>query len=92
MELDFDKHQCARAGKPIPLTAREFDILKLLIRHRGDVVSRERILTQACGYDSAATTRTVDTHIARLRRKLERDAAEPQYIVSVYGGGYKFVG
>jgi len=55
-------------------------------------VSRERILTQACGYDSAATTRTVDTHIARLRRKLERDAAEPQYIVSVYGGGYKFVG
>ena len=92
VDLDFEGQQCTRRGKPVRLTSREFEILKLLVRHRGGVVSRERILTQVCGYDTGATTRTVDTHIARLRRKLERDPARPSYIVSVYGGGYKFVG
>ncbi len=92
LEIDFDKLQCALSGNAISLTAREFEILRLLIRHRGEVVSRERILTEVCDYDSGATTRTVDTHIARIRRKLEPDAANPRYIMSVYGAGYKFVG
>ncbi|RPI29711.1 MAG: DNA-binding response regulator [Acidobacteria bacterium] len=92
VELDFERLRAAQGEKPVDLTPREFDILEHFIRHRGAVVSREQLLDQVWGYDPHSTTRTVDTHILNLRKKLESDPANPQYIVSVYGQGYKFVG
>jgi two-component system alkaline phosphatase synthesis response regulator PhoP len=92
VEIDFDRHEVRRAGARVDLGGRELDVLKLLVRFRGQVISRERMLRDAWGYDGAPTTRTVDSHIFKLRQKLEDDAANPRYILSVYGEGYKFVG
>ena len=74
------------------MTPKEFEILRLLIRNRGQVVSRERLLNEVWGYDAFPTTRTVDSHVLNLRKKLEEDPADPKHIISVYGGGYMFVG
>jgi len=92
IEIDFEKCQATRKGAPLELTHKELDILRLFIRRRGEVVTRDRMLDEVWGYDSSSTTRTVDTHIAKLRQKLEPDPATPRYILSVYGEGYKFVG
>ena len=92
VEIDFDKCRATRGSQPLELTAKEYDILKLLIRHRGEIVTRDRLLTDVWGYESSPNTRTVDNHILRLRQKLEEDPADPTYILSVYGEGYKFVG
>jgi DNA-binding response OmpR family regulator len=92
IEIDFVKCQATRKGAPVELTHKELDILRLFVRRRGEVVTRDRMLDEVWGYDTSSTTRTVDTHIAKLRQKLERDPATPRYILSVYGEGYKFVG
>ena len=92
VEIDFDKCQGTRNGAPVELTHKEFDILRLFVRRRGEVVTRDRMLNEVWGYDAASTTRTVDTHILNLRQKLEPDPGNPRYILSVYGEGYKFVG
>jgi two-component system, OmpR family, alkaline phosphatase synthesis response regulator PhoP len=92
VEIDFEKCQATRKGAPVELTHKELDILRLFIRRRGEVVTRDRMLDEVWGYDSSSTTRTVDTHIAKLRQKLEPDPGTPRYILSVYGEGYKFVG
>ncbi len=90
--LDFDKLTAMKDGRPVDLTPREFDLLSYLIRHRGQVVTRDRIQEKVWGLDTNTTIRTVDNHVLRLRKKLEPDPARPRYILSVYGGGYKFVG
>jgi len=92
VEIDFETCQATRKGTAVVLTHKELDILRLFIRRRGEVVTRDRMLDEVWGYDSSSTTRTVDTHIAKLRQKLEPDPATPRYILSVYGEGYKFVG
>jgi two-component system alkaline phosphatase synthesis response regulator PhoP len=92
IEIDFETHQATRGGAEVELTPREYDILRLLIRCRGEIVSRQRMLTALWGYTSAPTTRTVDNHILKLRQKLEEDPTKPKYILSQYGEGYKFVG
>ena len=92
VEVDFDKHEVLRMGRRVDLTAKELDVLKLLVRHRGEIVTRDRLLEEVWGYETYPTTRTVDNHILRLRQKLEEDPADPRYILSVYGEGYKFVG
>jgi two-component system alkaline phosphatase synthesis response regulator PhoP len=92
IEIDFDKLRATRAGTALELTPREFDMLRLLIRCRGEVVTRDRMLNEVWGYDAYPTTRTVDTHILKLRQKIEDDPANPQYILTIYGGGYKFIG
>jgi two-component system alkaline phosphatase synthesis response regulator PhoP len=92
VEIDFEKFRATRKGKPLELTPREFDTLRLLIRCRGEVVTRERMLDEVWGYEVYPTTRTVDTQILKLRQKLEDDPAKPRFILSVYGEGYKFVG
>ncbi len=89
--IDFDKHVALRKGKPLELTAREFDILQLLIRLRGQFVTRERIMDKIWGHNACATPRTVDNHILRIRKKIEREPSNPRYLLSIYGGGYKFV-
>ena len=92
VELDFEKCRATRAGKVLDLTVKEFEIMKLLVRNRNQNVTRDRLLNEVWGYESTPTTRTVDNHILRLRQKLENDPAAPEYILSVYGEGYKFVG
>ncbi len=92
VEVDLAHFSVTRAGRPVELTSKEFDILRLLIRHRGEVVSRTAMLEEIWGDTSAAATRTVDTHVMNLRKKLERDAAAPEFILSAYGEGYRFAG
>ena len=92
VEIDFEKREAHFKNKPVELTQKEFELLRFLIRNRGVVVTRERALDEVWGYESYPTTRTVDTHILKLRKKLEEDQADPKYILSIYGGGYKFVG
>ena len=79
-----------RAGQPVALTPMEFDLLIALVQRRGDLVSRIDLLTRVWGHSSAVLTRTVDTHIAELRRKLEPDPARPRYIHTVRKAGYRF--
>ncbi len=74
----------------LELTRKEFDLLVYLLEHRGEVVTRERLLEEVWGYERFPTTRTVDTHILRLRRKFERDPERPEFIVTHHGQGYKF--
>jgi DNA-binding response OmpR family regulator len=92
VEVDFEKYEALRRGRRVDLTAKEFDVLRLLAHHRGEIVTRDRLLEEVWGYDNYPTTRTVDNHILRLRQKLEEDPSDPRYILSVYGEGYKFVG
>ena len=92
VEIDFAHFKARRKGKELDLTSIEMEILKYLIEHRGEVVTRDDLLDKIWGYDSYPTTRTIDNHILKLRKKIEEDPAHPQYILSVYGGGYRFVG
>ena len=92
VEIDFDKFSATRDDEAVNLTPKEFDILRLLISSRGELVTRDRLLDVVWGYDVYPTTRTVDNHILKLRKKLEEDPASPQHILSIYGEGYKFVG
>lgn len=70
----------------------KFDLLRYLVEHRGEVVTRDRLLDEVWGYDQFPTTRTVDTHILRLRQKFERDPEHPVFILTVHGQGYRFAG
>lgn len=91
VEVHFDKHEAFRGGTRVDLTGKEFEVLRLLARHRGEIVTRERLLDEVWGYEHYPTTRTVDNHILRLRQKLEEIPSDPRHILSVYGEGYKFV-
>jgi DNA-binding response OmpR family regulator len=90
--IDFNKCQVRKDGKLLDITPRELSILQYLIRYKGQVVTRETLLEKIWGSDIHTTVRTVDNHILRLRKKVEDDFSSPQHILSVYGGGYKFVG
>jgi two-component system alkaline phosphatase synthesis response regulator PhoP len=92
IEVNFDAHEVTRNGQRLELSPKELEVLRLLIRFRGEVVSRERMLHDIWGFDEAPNTRTVDTHILKLRQKLEEDPARPRFLLSIYGEGYKFVG
>ena len=92
VDIDFDTHTARRGDTALELTAREFDLLKLLITSRGQVVTRDRMLDEVWGYEAGTSTRTVDNFILRLRQKLEPDPSAPKYFLTVYGSGYKFVG
>jgi DNA-binding response OmpR family regulator len=82
--------QVFKAGEEIRLTRKEFDLLVFLVAHRGEVLTRERLLDEVWGYERFPTTRTVDTHILRLRKKFEADADQPVWILTLHGHGYKF--
>jgi len=92
IEIDFTRFKIKRKGKELDLTSLETDILKYFIIHRGEVVSRDDLLNKIWGYDKYPTTRTIDNHILKLRKKIEDDPSHPRYIISVYGGGYRFIG
>jgi DNA-binding response OmpR family regulator len=92
IEIDFNKFKIRRKGKEQELTSLETDILKYFVIHRGEVVSRNDLLDKIWGYESYPTTRTIDNHILKIRKKIEVDPSHPRYILSVYGGGYRFTG
>jgi DNA-binding response OmpR family regulator len=90
--LDFKNHKAAKGGVSLDLTPREFAMMQLFIKNRGNVISRDEFLDKIWGYDKFPTTRTVDIHIARLRQKLEQNPDSPDFILTVHGVGYKFIG
>jgi DNA-binding response OmpR family regulator len=90
LSVDFLEAHVRRGGQTIKLTEREIRILRYLIYQRGAVVSRSQLLTEIWGYSSAALSRTVDTHIALLRQKVETDPHHPRVILTVHGSGYRF--
>src|SRR3989304_4072735 len=92
VRLHLRARQAFKAGKEVRLTRKEFELLRYLVEHRGEVVTRDRLLDEVWGYDQSPTTRTVDTHILRLRQKFETDPEHPAYIVTAHGQGYRFVG
>ena len=92
IEIDFTRFKVRRKGKEQELTSLELDILKYFVIHRGEVVSRNDLLDKIWGYESYPTTRTIDNHILKLRKKIEEDPSHPRYIISIYGGGYRFIG
>jgi len=92
IEIDFAQFEVRRKGKELDLTSLEMEILKYFIAHRGEVVARDDFLDKIWGYESYPTTRTIDNHILKLRKKIEEDPSHPRYILSVYGGGYRFIG
>ena len=92
IEIDFARYIIIRKGKELDLTSLEMDILKYFIIHRGEVVARNDLLDKIWGYESYPTTRTIDNHILKLRKKIEEDPSHPRFILSVYGGGYRFIG
>jgi two-component system alkaline phosphatase synthesis response regulator PhoP len=91
VELDFEIYQARKGGEPLDLSPREFELLRYLIERKGDTVSRDRLLEDVWGYESYPSTRTVDTHIAKLRAKIGDSGSEPRYILTIHGVGYKFV-
>jgi DNA-binding response OmpR family regulator len=91
VSVDFAKMEVRRAGKPVPLTPHEFKALRYFVQNPERVLSRDELLNQVWGYECYPSTRTVDNHILKLRQKLEQDPANPIYIRTIHGAGYKFV-
>ncbi len=92
LRVDFRSTAVWRDGEPVALSAREFQLLRYLVEHRGETLSREKLLKSVWGYETTPNTRTVDVHIAWLRQKLEEDPHHPQLILTIQGLGYKFAG
>ncbi len=90
LTVDWRRFTVTRDGNEVQLSRYEAEILRMLIEHRGEVVSRQDLLRKVWGYVHLPTTRTVDNHIARLRKKLEADVENPVHVVTVHGLGYRF--
>ncbi|MCD4665453.1 MAG: response regulator transcription factor [Bacteroidales bacterium] len=88
--LDFKKFQAFVNNEEIKLSSKEFAIMKFLIEHEGEVIHRHDLLDKVWGYDVTPSTRTVDNYILDLRKKIEKDSSNPEYIISIRGAGYKF--
>jgi two-component system, OmpR family, alkaline phosphatase synthesis response regulator PhoP len=92
VHVDFRRAEVERDGNPVGVSAKEFQLLKFFIEHRGETLSRDELLNGVWGYDAMPSTRTVDVHVAWLRRKVEPNPRHPQFILTLHGLGYKFVG
>ena len=90
LRLDVDARLATKDGQPLDLTPIEFDLLHVLMRHGGRVLSREQLIEQVWGYDYYGDDRVVDVHIGRLRKKIEDDPAHPALIATVWATGYRF--
>lgn len=91
VEVDFNHFKIKRKGREWELTSLEAAILKYFISRPGEVVNRNDLLDEVWGYEKFPTTRTIDNHILKLRKKIEDDPSHPQHILSVYGEGYRFL-
>ena len=89
--VDFKGFEARKNGVPVDMTRKEFGLLQLLVARAGQVVTRDALLDEVWGYESAPTTRTVDNHVASLRAKLESDPAKPRHLLTVFGVGYKWI-
>jgi two-component system alkaline phosphatase synthesis response regulator PhoP len=92
VEVDLRRTEVRRDGVAVPLTAKEFRLLRFFVGHRGLTLQRNELLDGVWGCDAMPTTRTVDVHVAWLRQKLEDNPRHPQFILTVHGLGYKFAG
>ncbi len=90
--VDFRKAEVTRHNRRVDLSAREFLLLKYFIEHREATLTRDELLNEVWGYHAMPSTRTVDVHVAWLRQKIEDTPRQPQYLLTVHGLGYKFVG
>jgi len=90
LEVDFLQYECRISGRKVALTAHEFGLLKYLIQNRERVIERDELLAEVWGKDVVVSVRTIDTHMANLRKKLEDDANQSRFIISIRGVGYKF--
>ena len=89
--INLDTRTVVRAGRPIKLTHREFELLAFLARSGGRVFSREELVRQVWGLEHPGQARTVDNFIAQLRAKLEQDPEQPKHLLTIRGSGYRFV-
>jgi DNA-binding response OmpR family regulator len=89
--LDCEKRTVTRDAAPVKLTAMQLRVLEYLVEHEGAVVPRNQLLNDVWGYERFPSTRTVDTHLWKLRQKLERDPNRPQHFLTVHGIGYRFL-
>ncbi|MBI4909431.1 MAG: response regulator transcription factor [Acidobacteria bacterium] len=92
IEIDFRSYEARKSGQPLDLTRKEFHLVQLLVARTGEAVSREEILNKVWGMEVYVTTRTVDTHVANLRSKMERDPRHPEHLITVHGIGYRWAG
>ena len=90
--IDFKRHEAQKGREPIDLSPREFQLLAFFIQHKGEIVTRETLLDTVWDYNAIPFTRTVDMHIAKLRKKIEDNPGDPKHIVTVHRLGYKFTG
>ena len=91
VKVNVRQRLVTRKGKHVPLSAREFELLRYLVAHRNEVVSREQLLRDVWGYHQLSVTRTVDNYVAKLRNQLEPRPHLPRYIVTVHGSGYQLL-
>ena len=91
VKVNVRQRLVTRKGRHVALSAREFELLRYLIAHRNEVVSREQLLRDVWGYHQLSVTRTVDNYVAKLRNQLEPKPHEPRYIVTVHGSGYQLL-
>jgi len=91
VEVNFSRMELHRSGQLIPMTPQEFKMLRFFLNNQERAISRTELLNEVWGYHHYPTTRTVDTHILRLRQKLEQDPTDPVHFRTVHGTGYKFV-
>jgi DNA-binding response OmpR family regulator len=92
LEVDTATREVRRAGRPVPLRPKEYDLLAALMRRRGELLTRRELLAEVWGYSDDVSSRTVDTHVAVLRRKLGHGAADAGYIATVAKVGYRMLG
>ena len=92
IEVDLRRCRVLKSGKALDVSSKEFELLKYFICHAGETLSRHQLLEDVWGYEHYPTTRTVDTHLVRLRQKLEPNPEQPEYFLTVHGTGYRFVG
>jgi two-component system alkaline phosphatase synthesis response regulator PhoP len=92
VRVDFRRAEVHVAGRAVELSAKELQLLRYFIAHQGETLSRNELLDAVWGWNAMPTTRTVDVHVAGLRRKLEREPRAPRHILTLHGLGYKFVG
>jgi DNA-binding response OmpR family regulator len=92
VKIDIENHEAFREGSLISLTPTEFKILVSLSENPGRVLSRDQLVTIVLGYDFEGYDRTIDAHVKNLRHKVEKNSRTPEFIQTVYGMGYKFIG
>jgi two-component system alkaline phosphatase synthesis response regulator PhoP len=91
VEIDLQTHLVTSGGKPVQLTRTEFNLLSILVNHPGQVFSRAQLINRLHGVRFDGVDRSIDAHIKNIRHKMEKDPSHPEYLITVYGVGYRFV-